>query len=718
MPSSRNPRTAVAAGAGKLPAGVVPAGSLLFTPGAGTEVALQQHIINPLDAHMSGAIGIPPTYAVTGEALLSLVGGPIDGESVLDFIAQAKDLLPIRPNVIGAAGVGIPNTGVPNWGNINTPRTGGWKKGGASVFSHYLMATGIANFITSGLVYPADRGVLAFYQNTDGNFFNAGATTLVAALWLGSSPAPAGIASANFNQAIRTVNQVPYVASAVGLDLFSLTNRLPYLKDYSGYGGVYSVYDTNFYAYQLATYGLPAQAVAAGDAGSFLLVHWRESFAVSLAAIGPANLTVGNLVTSKAYSSVPVASDFDTGNAANTNRHNVFRDSASAASPSGNTFTTVQVGVPTQFPLSGVGFYNQGATDLIFNVTLAANALFANSFQTSATPDGVNVPTGFASASYPITVDFTDFGGSTLALPYYALRKQGVPGVYSPVNPPATADVGEYINATLAIVAPTSASPSGGAGILRTSLRSPFQGPVSYNDSTLYLYNSYPQNTSTATNEPFVDEQYRYISSYAAGVAAAPTIPAGGNIYNSAAVIAIAGADLQVIGHRAVYPQTNLTAYVPAGPNYAAVAAGDAVNHPRRFIRAFNTGIARNTGKLRLRFTVGSEASFTTDSAYTGVETVGHVTGGMIIQVKVPGGATGWLDLGRDLGDPGLGVLDYYGCSTGVLVSGSDVTVSFQTTAFTSDNGSAEFPLFIRISMLNNIAGLSISLDNVEWLAP
>jgi hypothetical protein len=134
-------------------------------------------------------------------------------------------------------------------------------------------------------------------------------------------------------------------------------------------------------------------------------------------------------------------------------------------------------------------------------------------------------------------------------------------------------------------------------------------------------------------------------------------------------------------------------------------------------MRAFDTGLARNTGKLHLRFSAGNLASFTTDAAYDGTEITGHITGGMIVQVMVPG-VTGWLDIGRALGDPGLAQLDFYGCQTGVVVSGSDVTVSFQTTAFTANNTFGEYPLFVRITMLNNAAGRAIWLDEVEWLAP
>jgi hypothetical protein len=364
--------------------------------------------------------------------------------------------------------------------------------------------------------------------------------------------------------------------------------------------------------------------------------------------------------------------------------------------------------VPSTIKLSGVDFYHQTGTPLDFNVTVAAAGLFRDSFQTDTAPDNVSVPTGFGSAVDPMVLDFGDFGGATLALPYHALRKQGIPGVYSPINPPAQADNGEYVNTNLAIVSPGSASPAGGAAYLRAHLSTPFQGPVAYVDTVPYLFNSFPQTTSAATNEPFVDEQYRYISSFAAGSPTVPTIPAGGNIFASASVLVAAGEDLQVIGNALVYPQTNFAAHLPAGPDYAAVAAADAANHLRRFVRAFDTGIARNTGTITLSGL--AVAAITPDAPYDGTEYTGHLTGGAIIQVKVPG-VTGWLDLGRGKGDPDLGTQDFKGCSTGV----TGLSITYDTTSFTSGNGAGAFLIFVRVTFLNNAAGKALSLGNLSW---
>jgi hypothetical protein len=82
---------------------------------------------------MAHAIGIDPFYppgvGPTPDPILSSVGGVVDGESVLDFINDFKDLIPVRPNSIGfnvASGV---TSAIPNWNNINAILTGGYQQG-------------------------------------------------------------------------------------------------------------------------------------------------------------------------------------------------------------------------------------------------------------------------------------------------------------------------------------------------------------------------------------------------------------------------------------------------------------------------------------------------------------------------------------------------------------------------------------------------------------
>ena len=732
MPSSKNPKGAVNPGPGKLPAGVVPAGALLFPPGGGSDAALQAHITKPVDAHMSSAIGVNPLDAL-GNPILSSVGGVVDGESVLDFIDQFKDLIPPHPNYLGSnlpAGV---NSGIPNWGQLNaqgvgsgTAVTGGYAIGAATQPSHFLVPVlGAPTFTLGGMVFPADRGVLALYSNTDGNFFNGGATTLVAALSLGAT-APAGIPSAAFSEASRLVQQADYVAANAGIDFISLTWRLPYLKSYVAYPGApYTQYDTNFFSFQLATFAVPAQTLAAGGSQNWLLVHWRESYATTLASIQPGQLTVGNLVASKCYSAVPTASNFDDNTASiyNLNRHHVFRDVLSATAPTVNAFTTAAANVPANVTYSGVPFVNQ--TTLQFNVTLSANDLFDNSFVTGSVDNPPGVPTQFHSATDPIVITMADFGGSSQLVPYTSLRKQGIPGNYAIGNAPQLADIGEYINAAQAIVAPvtTNFTPNNALGysVLSADFHKPFLASTGHLDaSKKYLYNTFPAiggvaGSSTNTFDGFVDELHRYVTLHAP-IATDRIVPVGGNIYVSATALTVDTDSLQIVANNLVYPQVDFSACYPVGPNYSTIPGIDAANHPRRHTRVFDTGLPRNTGTLRIRFLggFGNTASFTQNAAYDGGETTGHITGGMIIQVKVPG-VTGWLDIGRGLGDPGLATTDFYGCSTGVTISGSDILVTFNTTSFTANNTSGEFPLFVRVTMLNSAAGRALRLDELAW---
>ncbi len=737
MPSTKDPNIVVQPGPGLLPAGVVPASSLLFIPGGGASAALQVHINNPHDAHFAHAIGVDPYYpplsGPTVDPILTSVGGVVDGESVLDFINQFKALIPVRPNSIGFS-TAPGGTGVPSWGTLNalgvgpgTSVTGGYANGTNVTFSHFLVPTGSATFATSGIIFPADRGVLAFYSTTAGNFFNSGQTTLVAALSLNDT-APAGIPNAAFNESLRAVEQVNYVASDAGLDFFSLTFRLPYLTSYASYPGTpFGPFSNNFPSYQLAVFALAAQAVATGNAQSFLLVHWKETYATTLTAIQPTNLTLSTLTGTNCYSAVPVAGNFDdnTQPVYNVNRHNVFRDSNSGSAPVGTSFVSSPTGTLTTQYLSGVQYYN--STGLAFNVDIQATGLFANSFQTGSSDSPPNVPTQFHSAFDPIQMNFTNFGGSVFPIPYYAMKKHGGGSAYTDTNSPQPSDTGEYTNAALAIYLPAPFMPTGGYAQLPANLRTPFLETV-YTDPNKYLLDTYaPGAESTTVYEPLVDEYYRYFTSFdPTSSATVPIVPSGGNVFPSSTPFVTAGGDLQVVGNELIYPQTNydVATFLPAqtsAQNYSGFPGGDGANHLRRYLRAVDTGFATAVGWIRLRGL--AQAAFTTNAAYNGTETTGHLTGGAIVQIKVPGASgSDWLDIGRQSGDPGLvgplGTSPFYGCQTNVVINGSDIYVKYQSgTITTSNNGSGNFLLFVRISLING-AGTSLILDQFEWYGP
>ena len=737
MPSNKDPNPAVSPGPGRLPADSVPAGALLFPAGGGSESGLEAHIINPYNAHMASAIGVnpyyPPGVGATSDPILTSVGGVVAGESVLDFINQFKALIPPSPNPLGFS-TASGGTGVPNWGPLNAlgvgsglAVTGGYANGSNVAFSHFLAPTSATSFTPSGILFPADKGVLAFYSTTAGNFFNAGQTTLVAALSLNDT-APAGIPNAAFNEGIRNggpggpaiFQQVDYTGSGAGLDLFSLTHRLPYLMNYAAYPGTpFGPFPNNFPFYQLASWVMTPQALASLNSQSFLLVQWKETYATTLTSIQPAALTIGNLTATNCYSAVPVGGNFDdnTQPVYNINRHNVFVAANSTLAPVGSAFTSAPAGTLTTAYISGVQYY--ASTGLEFNVDIQATGLFSQSFQTGSTTSPPNVPLQFNSAYDPMQLDFTDFGGSIFPIPYYNMKALGG-SAYSATNTPLPGDTGEYANTTLAIHLPSFFCAPGGYAQLTVNLHTPFQ-ETTYVDTKKYLYDSYtPGTVSTTTYEPFVDEYYRYASAFnQTASSTVPIVATGGNVFNSA--LALTGGDqsLQVMGHALGYPQTdyNVATFFPAqATNYSSFPGSDGANHIRQYVRAVDTGTARNTGWIRLRGL--AQSAFTVNSAYDGGETTGHTTGGAIIQIAVPGpSGTGWLDLGRQYGDPGIAALNYYGCQTGVIVSGSDIYVSYNSTAFTSNNGSGNFLLFVRVLLLNG-AGTSLVLQEFEWLPP
>lgn len=712
MPSTKNPNTVVNPGSGRLPVGSVPASALLFVPGGGGE-GLSAHITNPVDAHMATAIGVPAVYPA-GVPLLSSAGGPYDGENVADALSQLAALLPVKPDTIGFNNP-VANTGIPTWGSLNTPLVGAFSNGSNVVFSKYLIGAGIANFALTGMIFPADRGVLALYQSSSDASFVTGAT-LLAALTLGSS-AIASVPSPNtlFSETTRTTGQPDSTASHSGIDLIDLTYRLPYKTSYAG-GVPYSPFTVDFAAYQLATYGIQATylPLSLGSTGSYFLVHWKETFATSLSAIQPTNLA-GALTSANCYSAVPSAGNYDGTNVLNVNRRNVFRDSGSSTLPSVSAFSATLQGSPTSIHLSGLQFYDNASSDLSWNMDIQLTNLFNQSYLTGTVPNA-DILAGYESANNPVTLVFSDFGGGNILVPYYNIKNLSLSGNYSPTNAPGVGDTAEVVETAITIPSPSSFTPTGGIAVHRVQPRDPFGTPSQYADtSNRYLFNSYTQladiaSVVTDTFDSFVSERYRYATgSSNVDVATSPIIPLGGDLFPSATPLTAGGSDLQVIGGEIVYPKTNFGAAgtLPTGqPDYSAVFSGDGTNQIRRYVRAFNTGVSRSTGKIRLRNLAYS--TFTTTVGDT-TEVANH-PGGAIVQLKVPG-LTGWLDLGRAFGS-------FDGCGVGApVVSGSDIIVSFNTGSSTGNNGSGKFLLFIRIGLIKGV-GDSLVCDEIEWQSP
>ncbi len=712
MPSSKNPVTVVLPGPGKLPAGTVTASALLFPPGGGSGAALAAHITDPVDAHMASAIGVNPLNPA-GVPILATAGGTVDGESVLDFIDAAKDLFPVRPNFLGLDA--LPNSGVPNWHTLDlegtgtgTAVTGGFTRGTDAIYTHFVVPDSPGAIDLSGMVYPADRGVLALYYTTTGDYTTG---TLVSALCLGN-PTPAGIPSALFDEALRPTQQGDH-AAGVGLDLFTLAARTPARRDYTGYIVGWSNYSFDFFRYQIAGYSYSGPIPAAGDAGSWLLVHWRESYATSLAAIDPSVLGT-QLTAANCYSSV--TPDLDTDPLKKLNRHNIFVQAAVAdPAPVAITAAVNAGAVPTTIWQSGIEFYT--ANGLNLDITLQASGLFDGAFYTGVTWSVDGPPDGFQSVYAPLSLDLSEFGVAPAPFRFSELRKVGSLVNYSTTNPPATADVAEIVLTNYAPTYTADHTQPDGKSNVGILLKKPCKGAdFTGMGATSFLYTNYPQvgtTASTDTFEQFADEKYRY-NDIALVSPIMPIEPSGGDAFNPTVVFIADDGKIQTIGSRIVYPQENYTTCLPAGPDYSAL--GDSASHHRVYVRAFDTGCARNTGRIRLKGL--AQAAFECSPEFHGDDT--DHPNGAIVEVCVPG-LTGWLDLGRDKGSPDLATTDGRGCRTSATVSGSDLVVSYDTTEYTAPSGVAngnKYLIFVRVTFINAGAGTTYYVDEMEWLEP
>lgn len=709
MPSNSDPNDVVKPGPGRLSAGVVPASALSFSANGGGDLAA--HISDPVDAHLAHAIGVNEVYPATGEALLASAGGPYNGESMLDALYLLKDLLPVRPDRIGFNDPAIPNSGQIDWefgGSIK----GGYTDGGQGYVTQNLASYGLGNETSGGTIYPADRGVLALYKTTGTNFANAGQTTLLAALWLGATTEPSGIPAAYFTNFYRNTIQpaqatspsVPgipgsYTPSNLGLDKFSLENRLPYLSDYTAFSGAFANYTLTFPAYQLANFYFPINILSKVN-GSYLLVHWKEQYAQSLASIQPAALAGGVLIASNCYSAV-ASNTLDYGK---VHRDRIYNDNTPTDHTAG-TISTTPGGTLTTVNLSGLAYYS--SSGLTFNTIATCNGLFEAAYYTNVVASA-SVPVGFESPVAPVSVNMTDFGGDTWSYPLYdgapSRILNNVSGLgYSLGSPPAAGDVVRFQHSAQAIGNSASLTPYP-YGQVRVKFSAPYRNDLVMVDSKFYLYRG--GGFASETEERFETETYRYPASFTI-LNTSPMTPAAP--FASAAALTANNGELQVYAGRLVYPSIDFTAanYQPAqaGRNYAAVLSGDAASHKRRYQRVFNTTIAKNTATLTI--TGLAFSAFQASGPVDPNEVTDH-PGGAIVQVKIPG-VTGWLDLGRAKGDPDLDMAtDFRGCRT--AINGNSYT--FETGGFTANNGSGKYLLIVRVTFIKG-PGSALILDTL-----
>ncbi len=643
---------------------------------------------------------------------MASAGGPYNGESVLDALYLLKDLLPVRPDRVGFDLPGVPNHGQIDW-EFGGSVKGGYTDGGQGYVTQHLSSYGLGNETSVGTVYPADRGVLALYKTTGTNFANAGQTTLVAALWLGNVVAPAGIPQSIFTEFYRNTIQPAtftapstagpagtYTPSNIGLDLFSLDGRLPYLNDYTPFGNIFSNYGVTFPAYQLSKFYFPINILSKVN-GSYLLVHWKEQYAQSLSLIQPAALAGGALVSGNCYSAVPS----NTSEYVRVHRDRIYNNNP-ATDPTPGGIATTPGGTLTTISLSGISYYS--SSGLTFNTVATCNGLFEAGYYTNVAASA-SVPAGFESPVAPVVVNMTDFGGDNWSYPLYdgapARIVNNVSGLgYSLGSPPAAADVARFQNSAQFIGNSASFTPYP-YGQVKVTFNAPHRSSVTLIDSKFYLYRG--GGFGSETEERLENETYRYPAAFSV-LTSSPIIPAAP--FGSAAALTANNGELQVYAGRLVYPSIDFTAanYQPtqAGRNYAAVLAADAASHKRRYQRAFNTTIAKNSGTLTL--TGLAFSAFQASGAVDPNEITDH-PGGAIVQIKIPG-VTGWLDLGRAKGDPDLDTTsDFRGCRTGIV--GNSYT--FETGGFTANNGSGKYLLLVRVTFIKG-PGTALTLDTLS----
>jgi hypothetical protein len=565
---------------------------------------------------------------------------------------------------------------------------------------------GLSNTIT-GFLYPADRGVLAIYKTTATDFSDSANTTLVGALWLGSAPPSYSVPYSNFDESLRAVGQADYNPTLSGIDNLMLQYRGP--QSTASMGGSFSGYPQNFSAYQIAEYGYTF-TIASGDNGSYLLVHWKESYATTLAAIQPAGITPLTLVAANCYSATPSSPDFE-----NVIRTSIYADTT-ATLPTSVSLTTAPAGTVTTSKSSGVPYYN--STGLAFSITGIANNLFANSYYTNTHVTG-SVPNGYTSATTPITIDWADFGGAVQTFDLFAspsnIFNNGTSSSFSNGSPPMPGTVVKFQANALPVLGEGPVWPH---SVIRIQYQALFRSALVVQSTEKYMYNALSVLASTNTLELFSDETYRHVGSFTAASSTTPIIPVGGNKFVSATALTANNGELQCHLGYLTYPRVNYsTGYFPAtGPDYSTVFSGDSSTHIRRYIRAFDTGFPTSTGKLRLRGL--NPADFASGGVtYTGAEVADHL-GGAIVQVKVPG-VTGWMDVGRAKGDPDLTTVDFHGCRTRLTISptiGVDAYVEYDTSLPTVNNGSGQYLIFVRVSYIKSTGNGRI-LTELEWTA-
>lgn len=767
MPSSKDPSSIVNSGPGRLPAGSVNASALTFQASAGNSAnsnnaariaaleteatnisgqlgtlgtqltGLQGHITDPLDAHMAGAVGVPAIDPNTGDPLLISAGGYYEGESVLDALRQLKNIAgaPPPPPTLGYSSAQDPNVLPPVWAGFHTAKAGAWTYenyvGGVSTgpgelrLTKYLIGSNVdtpynsGKFPIRGTVYPADRGVLAVYVLASGADIWSNPPTLFAALWLGSGAGSfGGIPSANFDQTQRVTGQGTYTPSMTGYDKISLTARKPYLENYPG--GEYYGYSQNWYPYQLAKFEaldvpLGSTFGAAHDNhGSYLIVHWKESFADDISKITTLN-----------YSDFSADNCYSATNAPNVDnlvRNQVYRI------PNSPPVQVTDLDYVLNDYLWMIMSHMMMYSAVSLNITGTITNLFAGGYFTQTNASG-SVPGEFVSDRSLVKIDLTGFGlpsiegfglfdvgASEVDLGVLSIRDAATHLPFTTANPPKADSVVEFSYATPLLKGGDYLTPPTSVVRLVTN-RPGYDGVVeSLNwdiaDKNL-LFSPQAYMASSPYRETFTDEAFRV--SYWQGATSNALVQASPfDTYSSYTLAAqvpgggLAPPDLLVLPGKLIWPQGDFTGYVPAGRNYDDIGAYPYPNSaPKVFRRDFRVPSNLSTGRLQIKGITLSDID-TGNSAPDSTYPLGG------IRIFVGSGNSGLQDLGR-LFVPGTTWPKSDGAVGCRIADDGDIfTYSLAPAAIA--NG--EYRISVEIHFLDYARAGQKVITEVRWLPP
>lgn len=694
MPSSNNPSQSVN------PSTVDPGG--FGGGGGGGNGALEIHINNPSGAHEAKAISIPLTYPKTGESLL-YPSGPIEGNNLLDFLARAKDAAPVPPPKLGFSSSLVEFSGVPDWDTftysstlqtgLNVAMTGGWSHGTDVRFTKCLVNQSSAD-IRVGL-YPADRGVVALYYKDDGDFL-AG-STLVGAFWLGSTASrPAGLASlpsADFDNTDLLTGQPPYADST-----FVLDNRLPRLHSYVG--ADIPPFNEDYPGHQVARLRMFGGSLSVGTTppdygGSYLFVHWKETFPTVMSHIDGSTLAA-NLTASNCYSAVPSGGNFEGPNIGNINRKHIFLDSLTFNDV---TINSNDIPIPSLVSgsseyLSGIEYFSNGLSSTGISLEIEDYSGFGGNprgYLTGKTASPPDVPTGFESYEDPVTI--LPVSGSEIGIPYYEFRQNSWAGPnFSPTVAPQPSDTWVYEGPVDLAVGNGKTTRNGWSVVkvrVNFSHRIPYYGFLAR--QILYIKNP-SAVMATSTYEPFLDERYRFVDSIDMTLNDKPVLPGIPNVWDPTTVllpnltgleIGDAKRGLQVTPGNLRYPSFDYSAtpVIPIGnPDYSAVFSGDTVPGGgtalvRRYIRSFDTGIPSFSGGIRIAGI--SRWHFQRDATVPLFDIAGSHPNRYEVYITPAGPGASFKDLGLEypetggclVGEQFLGALTGFGSVSSVVVA-------------------------------------------------